>query len=168
MVDFYRRLWKGAQFTTDKSKMTLARWLTVVYGLVVVTFAFQVYKLGTLVEATNKAIGLAGGPLLGMFILGMTSKRATARGTAIGWAAGVATAIKVCFYSHISFLWYSLSGFVVTLAVGWLASHLFPAPAAENLDGLTWETRYQEAPRSKNRRPEYFDSAPSQPDEKQS
>lgn len=32
MVDFYERLWKGARFSTEDSKMKLARWITVMYS----------------------------------------------------------------------------------------------------------------------------------------
>ena len=159
MVDFYGRLWKGAEFATEKSKMKLARWLTVMYGVLVILIAFQSHKLGTLVEATNKAIGLVGGPLLGMFILGMFWKRANIKGAIIGWLAGLAVAVKVCFYSNISFLWYALSGFLATVTVGWIASRLFPAPAALNLEGLTWESRYQESKAGEHGGRECLDSS---------
>ena len=143
LVDFYERLWPGAKFSSEESKMKLARWLTVGYGLLVVILAFEVQKLGTLVEAANKAIGLLGGPLLGMFLLGIFSNRANARGVACGWLAGVMVLAWVCFSTPTSFLWYALTGCVVTVAVGVLASRLFPAPPTKKLAGLTWESRYQ-------------------------
>ena len=67
------------------------------YGALVILLAFGVGKLGALIEASNKAIGLVGGPLLGLFLLGMLVKRATPWGAVIGWAAGVAAVIPVCF-----------------------------------------------------------------------
>ena len=104
------------------------------YGALVILLAFGVSKLGALIEASNKAIGRVGGPLLGLFLLGMLVKRATAWGTVIGWAAGVAAVIPVCFYSKTSFLWYGVVGCVVTVLVGWLASLLLsflrPAPVS--------------------------------------
>jgi Na+/proline symporter len=144
MIDFYGRLWKGAQRTTEKSRLNLARGLTVMYGILVMLIAFQAHKMGTLVEATNKAIGLVGGPLLGMFILGMFSKGANARGAITGWVAGLLVVAVVCFDSHVSFLWYTLSGFLVTISVGRIASTLFPPPESRNIESLTWETRYLE------------------------
>jgi len=143
LVDFYERLWRGAEFSSDASKMKLARWLTAAYGLLVMILAFEVQKLGTLVEAANKAIGLLGGPLLGIFLLGIFFKRANARGAACGWVAGVAALAWICFGTQTSFLWYALAGCVVTMVVGWCVSLLFLAPTQKNLDGLTWESRYQ-------------------------
>jgi Na+/proline symporter len=76
---------------------------------------------------------LVGGPLLGLFFLGMLIKRATAWGAVIGWFAGVVAVIPVCFYSKTSWLWYGVVGCAVTLLVGWLASLLIsllrPNPA---------------------------------------
>ena len=145
MVDFYGRLWKGAQFSTEAARLKLARGLTVMYGILVIVIAFQAHRFGTLVEASNKAIGLVGGPLLGMFILGMFSRRATVQGAIAGWFVGLLVAAYVCFATTISFLWYTASGFSVTLLTGWTVSRLFPPPSSEKLDGLTWGTRYQEA-----------------------
>jgi Na+/proline symporter len=104
------------------------------YGALVIVLAFGVSKLGALIEASNKAIGLVGGPLLGLFLLGMLIKRATPWGAVIGWAAGVISVIPVCFYSQTSFLWYGVVGCAVTVCVGWLASLLLaflrPAPVS--------------------------------------
>jgi sodium-coupled monocarboxylate transporter 8/12 len=132
LVDFRQRL--SHKPTTEKQQLKLARLLTLAYGALVIVLAFGVSKLGALIEASNKAIGLVGGPLLGLFLLGMLVKRATAWGTVIGWAAGVAAVIPVCFYSKTSFLWYGVVGCVVTVLVGWLASLLLsflrPAPVS--------------------------------------
>jgi sodium-coupled monocarboxylate transporter 8/12 len=133
LVDFRQRL--SHKPLSEKQQLRLARFLTVGYGALVILLAFGVGKLGALIEASNKAIGLVGGPLLGLFLLGLLVKRATPWGTVIGWAAGVAAVIPVCFYSKTSFLWYGVVGCGVTFVVGWLASLLLsllrPAPAAD-------------------------------------
>jgi Na+/proline symporter len=135
LVDFYERLWHREQ--GFEQRVALARVWTVIYGLVVLALAFIVERLGTLLEASNKAIGLVGGPLIGLFLLGMTTRRANDRGAVIGWAAGFATLIPICFYTKVSFLWYALVGGVVTFAVGLACSLLFAPPAEEQLRGLT-------------------------------
>jgi sodium-coupled monocarboxylate transporter 8/12 len=145
IVDFYQRLRKSREKVSDRKQLKLARCLTLIYGSLVVVLAFQVEKLGSLVEASNKVIGLVGGPLLGLFALGMLFKRTNAPGALIGWVAGVVVLVKVAFASPISWLWYSVIGFLVTVGVGWTASWLFPAPSARKLDGLTWKSRNQEA-----------------------
>jgi SSS family transporter len=132
LVDFRQRL--SHKPLSEHGQLRLARLLTVAFGALVIVLAFGVSKLGPLIEASNKAIGLVGGPLLGLFLLGMLFKRATPWGTVIGWAVGVASVIPVCFYSNTSFLWYGVVGCAVTVVVGWLASLLLsflrPAPVA--------------------------------------
>jgi Na+/proline symporter len=132
LVDFRQRL--SRKQTTDSQQLRSARYLTLVYGALVIVLAFGVSKLGALIEASNKAIGLVGGPLLGLFLLGMLVKRATAWGAVIGWFAGVVIAILVAFCTKTSWMWYGVVGCVVTFLVGWLASLLIsffrPAPLA--------------------------------------
>jgi len=123
LVDFRQRL--SHKPTTEEQQLKLARLLTVAYGALVILLAFVVSKLGALIEASNKAIGLVGGPLLGLFLLGMLLKRATAWGAVFGWFAGVAAAALVCFYTRTSWMWYGVVGCAVTFVVGWLASLLF-------------------------------------------
>lgn len=142
LVDFYQRLWKPD--LKAETQLRLARYMTLAYGAVVLLLAFVVERLGTLLEASNKAIGLVGGPLLGLFLLGMLSRRANARGAGLGWAAGVAVLIPVCFGTSVSFLWYSLIGCVVTMGVGWAASLLLPPPAEKQLAGLTLRNKPEE------------------------
>jgi len=135
LVDFYDRLWRGDH--GFEQRVTLARIWTVIYGLVVLALAFVVQRLGTLLEASNKAIGLVGGPMIGLFLLGMVTRRANDKGAIIGWAAGFAALIPICFYTTVSFLWYALVGCVVTFAVGYAGSLLFARPQEQQLHGLT-------------------------------
>jgi SSS family transporter len=132
LVDFRQRL--SHKPLSEAGQLRLARQLTLAYGALVIVLAFGVSRLGKLIEASNKAIGLVGGPLLGLFLLGMLAKRATSWGAVIGWFAGVAVAIPVCFFTKTSWMWYGVVGSVVTFVVGWLASvvisFLRPTPAA--------------------------------------
>ena len=143
LVDFAQRLWGWSN--DEERSLKLARQLTVVYGVLVVGLAFVVERLGSLLEASNKAIGLAGGPLLGLFLLGMLSKIANARGAFAGWAAGFLVLIPVAFFSNISFLWYALIGTVVTFVVGQIVSLIMPdatpqAPFVRDQDQLVETT----------------------------
>ncbi|MBN2507686.1 MAG: sodium/solute symporter [Verrucomicrobia bacterium] len=125
LVDFHQRVWRRSTNADDLS-LGLARWLTVGYGVLVIALAFVVSKLGTLLEASNKAIGLVGGPLLGLFLLGILSRRATPVGAVAGWVAGVVALVPVCFQTRVSFLWYGVVGCAITVAVGWGISRLLP------------------------------------------
>jgi SSS family transporter len=140
LVDFYQRLWRNPNLA-EKHQLKIARWLTFLYGTLVILLAFLVHRLGTLLEATNKVIGLIGGPLVGLFLLGILSKRATARGALIGWLGGLATTVWVCFGTTISFLWYAMTGCFVTMAIGYAFSRFDRPPASEQLRALTFAAK---------------------------
>lgn len=140
LVDFYQRLWKRPDLS-EKNQLNIARWLTFIYGTLVIALAFLVQRLGTLLEATNKVIGLIGGPLVGLFLLGILFPRATARGALVGWFGGLAMTIWVCFGTDISFLWYAMSGCIVTIVIGLVVSLFEPAPDPKKQAGLVWSNR---------------------------
>jgi len=86
---------------------------------------------------------LLGGPLLGLFLLGMLSKRANARGAIIGWITGTIATILLVFSTEVSFLWYSISGLIVCYIVGWVISLMGAKPENNKIQGFTWKTRYE-------------------------
>jgi sodium-coupled monocarboxylate transporter 8/12 len=133
LVDFHQRLWRGSN-NPEEVKLSLARWLTLGYGVLVIVLAFVVEKLGSLLEASNKAIGLVGGPLLGLFLLGILVKRANTLGAVVGWAAGVAVLVPVCFHTQTSFMWYGVVGCAVTVLIGTAASLFWPPPGRRQLE----------------------------------
>ncbi len=137
LVDFYQRLWPKADLS-EQHQLRLARRLTIGYGTIVIVFAFLVQFLGPLLEVSNSVIGLVGGPLLGLFLLGILVKRATSRGALLGWLAGVAVLVPICFATKVSFLWYAMIGCLVTMLAGTLLSLLEPPPGPEQTQGLTW------------------------------
>jgi sodium-coupled monocarboxylate transporter 8/12 len=140
LVDFYQRLWRKPDLG-EKNQLQIARWLTVAYGTLVIMLAFMVHRLGTLLEATNKIISLIGGPLIGLFLLGMLTSRTTARGALVGWISGVAMTLWICFGTRVSFLWYAMTGCLATMIVGYAASLFSPKPPPEKLEGLMWSRR---------------------------
>lgn len=133
VVDFKQRL-SGSAGGTVQAQVSNARWITVGYGVLVMALAFTVSKMpGNLVESVNTIIGLVGGPLLGLFFLGMFTKRADARGALIGCFAGFVGLLLLFFYQNgyltevkpaqiFSFVWFSLVGTAVTMAVGLVCS----------------------------------------------
>ena len=127
LIDFYQRLWQRPDLSEGK-QLRIARWLTVGYGALVIVLAFLVHRLGTLLEATNKVIGLIGGPVIGVFLLGMLTRRTTARWALIGWIGGLAFTLWICFGTRVSFLWYAMTGCITTVIIGYGASLLAPRP----------------------------------------
>jgi sodium-coupled monocarboxylate transporter 8/12 len=133
VVDFQQRHSKSPA-GTDAAQVVGARWITVACGILVMGLAFAVSAMpGNLVESVNTIIGLIGGPLLGLFFLGMFSERATTRGALLGCLAGFVSLLTLYFHQAgfftsekpaplVSILRFSLLGCAITLAVGLLAS----------------------------------------------
>ena len=134
LIDFHQRLWPRAD-RSEAGQLRLARILTFTYGVIVIALAFLVERLGTLLEATNKVISLVGGPLIGLFLLGMMFSRANARGALAGWAAGFVATLWFAFGTKISFLWWAAYGAAVTVGVGLAASLLWARPADQQKIG---------------------------------
>lgn len=114
---------------TEVSRVRVARIWTVVYGCIITVLALGVSRLGTLVEASNKITGFFGGPLLGIFFLGVLSRRANAPGTLLGAVVGFLAVLATGFFTSISFMWYAMIGCLVTWVVGEFASLLFAPPS---------------------------------------
>jgi sodium-coupled monocarboxylate transporter 8/12 len=131
VVDFQQRLTKQPD-APDSREVARARWITVAYGLLVMVLAFAVSKMpGNLVESVNTVIAIVGGPLLGLFFLGMFTKRADTRGALAGCLVGFLSLVALYFYQIglftaekpeqlVSFIWFSLFGALITVGTGLL------------------------------------------------
>jgi solute:Na+ symporter, SSS family len=146
-IDFYRRHFKPDG--TDDELLKFSRLSTLFWGIFACVAAYYAASLGSLIEVVNKFGSFFYGSLLGVFVLAIGTKRATARGAFWGLLAGIASIALVNYYAEIaglwqlatgsdvlmvhveamkiSFLWYNLIGCVVVVAVGMLIS-LFDRP----------------------------------------
>ena len=136
MMDFgqglMRRTWD------EKRALIVARIWTAAWGVIVTCTAILIGYWGkTLVEMTNKVAGPFMGCLLGIFLLGMLTRRANAPGVVIAAIVGQAGALYLMFATEVSFMWYSAFGCVVTFGLGFALSRLFAPPTDKQLDGLT-------------------------------
>ncbi|MBD1422333.1 sodium:solute symporter family transporter [Sphingobacterium chuzhouense] len=129
--------------TDEKKKVRYARTLTVVYGIVITLVAFSAGRFGSLLEAPVRIFGLLGGPLLGLFLLGMLSARANAQGATIGWLSSTLITLVVVFATDISFLWYAVIGLVTCYVIGWCFSYLWPKPSDDKTTGFVWKSRFE-------------------------
>ena len=76
------------------------------FGILATLLALVIGKLGTLVEATLKIMGLFGGPLLGIFFLGVLSRRAN--GGSHWWAWGCRSVGMLVAFSRKFLPWASV------------------------------------------------------------
>jgi solute:Na+ symporter, SSS family len=121
IIDFYRRHFVKAG--TDAHYLRVSKGATMAWGLFACVVAMYSANQGSLIEVVNRYGSLYYGSLLGVFILAILTKKATARGAFWGMVAGVAVVLFVAFQlPWIEFLWHNVIGAVVVVVVGLLIS----------------------------------------------
>ncbi|MFQ5663461.1 MAG: sodium:solute symporter [Terriglobia bacterium] len=131
VVDFYQPL---SRRTEDPAALLrLSRWVTLIWGGVLVGLAMLARAWGSVLEAALIIASITYGALLGLFLLGRLARRATPNGAALGMLAGLATMLYVFFTTELAWTWYVLVGTVVTFLGGLLVSRLLPGRAAEGI-----------------------------------
>jgi len=74
------------------------------------------------VEVGLSIASVAYGALLGVFLLGVLTRRASERGAIVGMACGLAAEIYVWTATRVPWTWYVVIGTAVTFLVGYAAS----------------------------------------------
>jgi SSS family solute:Na+ symporter len=138
MVDFYLRL---RPRTAERERTRISRMLTVFWAAVLFVLALLSRGGGHVVVVGLSIASVAYGALLGVFLLGTLSRRATETGTIIGMVSGLVLnlllwqqtgPLPITLFGHsfafpkIAWTWYVLLGSLSTFAVGWLASLILP------------------------------------------
>ena len=126
VIDFYRRHF--VKQASDAHYLIVSKLATVVWGLFACVVAMYAANQGSLIEVVNRYGSFFYGSLLGVFILAILTKRATALGAFWGLLAGMAVVLVVAFTTPIAFLWHNLIGAVVVVVVGMAISYLQPPP----------------------------------------
>jgi Na+/proline symporter len=122
----------------ERARTRLSRILTAAWAVVLLVLAILSRTGGHVVEIGLSIASVTWGEMLGAFLLGTLTRRATQNGTIFGmvvglivniilwqqpgpFAAGHAWAIP-----KIAFIWYVLIGAMITTIVGYTASFLLP------------------------------------------
>ena len=116
VIDFYRRHLKTA--ATDRHYLTVSKVATGFWGLFASGFALYAPNLGSLIEVVNQVGSYFYGSLLGVFVLAVGVRRATARGAFWGLIAGMLVVAAVAYTTSISFLWFNVIGAGAVVVVG--------------------------------------------------
>ena len=128
VVDFVQRFRRRAP-ADPRSDLVLARWVTMAWALAS-TVAAVVLGLSRadeqVVEVFLSISSLFTGPILGVFLLGILTRRAGGAAAMIGMTAGTLATWYVSSMTDVNWLWYSPTGFVTTFVVGCIAGLLRP------------------------------------------
>jgi SSS family transporter len=135
MVDFY--LPRHPQLD-ERARTRLSRRLTAAWAAVLLGLALLSRTGGHVVEIGLSIASVTWGEMLGVFLLGTLTRRATEGGTIVGMLAGLVVNLMLWLepgpfarghalaLPRVAFIWYVLIGTIVTSAVGYSASLLLP------------------------------------------
>jgi SSS family transporter len=126
IVDFYSRFNPEA---SEKHRVWLSRVATVGWGVVLFTLAIVARSGGKVLELGLSIASVAYGSLLGVFLLGVLTRRANERGAMAGMLCGFLLNIYLWEFTRIPFTWYVPLGSVTTFVIGY---------------GLSFDTKRQE------------------------
>jgi len=120
ILDFYARL---RPQTDEGRKMRLSRLSTVMWAAVLFMLAvLSLRRVGRVVEVGLQIASIAYGALLGVFLLGVLTRRATQNGASRGMICGFVTEVYLWQFTAVPWTWWVAIGTVVTFVVGFATS----------------------------------------------
>lgn len=133
IMDFYLRFRRGFRpELSEAGRLRLARLATVGWALVLFGLAvLALHRVGRVVEVGLQIASVAYGALLGVFLLGVLTKRANQSGAIVGMVCGLAIELYLWGWSQVAFTWWVAIGTCVTFAVGYAASVLWKVESVE-------------------------------------
>ena len=122
MMDLYLRFRPELD---ERRRLKLSRLATVAWALVLFALAvIALHRVGRVVEVGLQIASVAYGAMLGVFLLGVLTKRANQNGAIIGMICGFGIELYLWLGSHVAWTWWVALGSTVTFTVGYLASLL--------------------------------------------
>src|SRR5579863_6213474 len=120
VVDFYQPLTRSRY--SPVHYLGISRLSTIFWGGVLAAIALVASHWGSVLESGLSIASVTLGILLGVFLLGVLTKRARENAAIAGVIAGALVMLFVKFETTIPFTWWVLIGSGVTFGVGYLAS----------------------------------------------
>jgi SSS family transporter len=119
-IDF----WKRFRATTDAQLVVVARWASVLSGLVGLTLALfmATWNIQSFLDFFNEALGLLTSGLGGLFFIAVFMKRVKGNAALAGFVAGEIVVFWMSEYTTANFLLFGAIGMVVSITVAWLLS----------------------------------------------
>lgn len=118
VVDFLQSLRQSGQ------SLWHARVATVAWSAVLLAIGILARRWGSVLEAGLTIASIPSGALLGVFLLGVLTRKPRERAAIAGVVAGLAAVLYIRFRTSIAFTWYVLIGTCVTFSAGMIASLL--------------------------------------------
>ena len=119
-IDF----WKRFRTTTDSQLVVVARWASVVSGMVGLLLALfmATWDIQSFLDFLNEALGLLTSGLGGLFFIAVFMKRVKGYAALTGFIAGEAVVFVMSECTDANFFLFGATGMVVSIVVAWLLS----------------------------------------------
>jgi SSS family transporter len=141
VMDFYKPLVTRRTPRRDPGQLGdahflgVARWATVAWGVVLFLVGLVARHVGSVLEAGLTIASILYGSLLGVFLLGLLTKRVRETSAMIAMIAGLLLMIYVRVATHIAFTWYVVIGTAATFSTGYVISLFLKEPDHEPAAG---------------------------------
>jgi len=123
MLDFYLRRHPKME---EKRKLHLSRISTMIWAIVLFALAvLSLHRVSRVIEVGLSIASVAYGSLLGVFLLGVLTRKANENGVMAGMLVGFTASVFVWLKTPVAWTWYVAIGTGVTFAVGYLVSLAF-------------------------------------------
>lgn len=122
MLDFYFRLRPEVD---EHRRLRISRVATVFWACVLFVLAILcLHRIPSVVEVGLQIASIAYGALLGVFLLGVLTRRATESGAMIGMLLGFCTEVYLWQFTRVPWTWWVMIGTTVTFGSGYVLSTL--------------------------------------------
>jgi SSS family transporter len=123
ILDFYFRL---RPENDEHRRLRISRFTTVFWACVLFVLALLcLHRIPSVVEVGLQIASITYGALLGVFLLGVLTRRATESGAMIGMLLGFCTEVYLWQFTRVPWTWWVAIGTTVTFTVGYMASRVF-------------------------------------------
>lgn len=123
---------------TDQQYVLTSKLVALGWGIVTMVLAFYVGDIAkTVIEAINKIGSVFYGPILGIFLLAVLTRKAHARAANAGLIAGIALNLYLWnFEPQVFWFWWNIIGAAVTITIGYVGSLVWPV--SQEAEQKTW------------------------------
>ncbi|MEA2093152.1 MAG: sodium/solute symporter [Pseudomonadota bacterium] len=124
---------------SDRQSLIFGRVTTLIWGVIIIGFAFLVGNISeTVVESINMIGSAFYGPILAAFLVGVLSQRATSAGIFSGVLAGIGLNLVLWVgFPEIFWMWWNLFGLLAAVVVTFLVSLVTPGRPPEEVRPYT-------------------------------
>jgi SSS family transporter len=132
VMDFYKPMaLRAGRTRSDADWLRLAKRTTVVWGVVLFVVGYLSRNTASVLEAGLTIASILYGGLLGVFLLGLLTRRVGENGAIAAMVGSLTVMLCVKLFTTIAWTWYVVIGTCFAFTIGCLYSVLIPEPVKE-------------------------------------